>query len=142
MVSTIISCRGTEADSHGLAVQQTKVLLLLQYIDKVIAVFCAGPAGRALLRETFEIPHCSSSYSCLDPVVDILVVAQVQIPLVLLPSRFSSCSTPIRWSTFFCAGPAVLEVEETAELPQLRRFAWTLALHMSVVVQRQLLYGR
>ena len=29
-------------------------------------------------------------------------------------------------------------VEETAELPQLRRFAWTLALHMPVVVQRQL----
>ena len=33
-------------------------------------------------------------------------------------------------------------VEETAELPQLRRFAWTLALHMPVVVQRQVPYGR
>ena len=34
-----ISCRGAEADSRGLAVQQTIVLLLLQYIDKVIDVF-------------------------------------------------------------------------------------------------------
>ena len=33
-------------------------------------------------------------------------------------------------------------VEETADLPQLRRFAWTLALHMPVVVQRQVPYGR
>ena len=37
--STIISCRGAEADFHGLAVQQTIVLPLLQYIDKVIDVF-------------------------------------------------------------------------------------------------------
>ena len=34
------------------------------------------------------------------------------------------------------------DVEETADLPQLRRFAWTLALHMPVVVQRQVPYGR
>ena len=96
--------------------------------------FCAGPAGRAQLWETFEIPQCSSSYSCLDPVVDIPFVAQMQIPLVRLPSRFSSCSTFIRWSTLLLQVQqfSSAHVEETAELPQLRRFAWTLALHMPV----------
>ena len=34
------------------------------------------------------------------------------------------------------------DVEETAEFPQLRRFARTLALHKPVVVQRQVPYGR
>ena len=43
----MISCRGGEADSHGLAVQQTTVLPLLQYIDKVTDVCCAGLAVRS-----------------------------------------------------------------------------------------------
>ena len=34
-----ISCRGAEADSYGLAVQQTIVLPLLHFSDKVIDVF-------------------------------------------------------------------------------------------------------
>ena len=41
--SSIISCRGAEADSHG-RVQRT-LEILLQYIDKVIDVCCAGPAN-------------------------------------------------------------------------------------------------
>ena len=36
LVVVDISCRGAEADSHGLAVQQTTVLFLLQFLDKVI----------------------------------------------------------------------------------------------------------
>ena len=36
-------CRGAEADAHGL-VQETIEILQLQYTDKVIDVFCAGPA--------------------------------------------------------------------------------------------------
>ena len=76
-----------EADSHGLAVQQTTVIPLLQYIDKVVDM-------------PVVFNDMLGSYSCLDPVVDILVVAQMQIPLVQLPSRFSHCSTLIRWSTF------------------------------------------
>ena len=60
-----ISCRGAESDSHGLAVQQTivrgadadslgpvtTVFLQLQYIDKVVDVYCAGPAGLECTRE-------------------------------------------------------------------------------------------
>ena len=36
-------CRGAEADAHG-PVQETIEILQLQYTDKVIDVFCAGPA--------------------------------------------------------------------------------------------------
>ena len=36
-------CRGAEADSHG-PVQDTIEILQLQYTEKVIDVFCAGPA--------------------------------------------------------------------------------------------------
>ena len=71
-------CRGADADPFGPSVQKIIEILQLQYIDKVIDVWFAGPA----------------------------VFGAV--------------------------------VEETAELPQLRRFAQTLALHMPVVVQRQL----
>ena len=57
----------------------------LQFIDKVIDVCCAGPgdSGAAVRRQS-RSHSCSSSYS-LDNVVDIPVVAQLQIPLVLLP---------------------------------------------------------
>ena len=102
---------------------------------------------------------CRSSWSCAvagnsrDPTVQLVL-------FVLGPGRRHSCRGadadslgPVTLAFLqlhyidkvvdvFCAGPAVLEVEETAELPQLRRFAWTLALHMSVFVQRQLPYGR
>ena len=60
-----------------------------------------------------------------------------------LPQRFSSCSTLTRWSSWVVQVLqfSSADVEETADLPQLRRFAWTLALHMPVVVQRQVPYG-
>ena len=41
--SSIISCRGAEAGSHGPV--QITIEILLQYIDKVIDVCCAGPAN-------------------------------------------------------------------------------------------------
>ena len=68
------------------------------------------------LQKTAEIRSCSSSM-----VVDIPVVAQMHIPLVRIPSRFSSCSTLIRWSTFVVQVQQFsnAHVEETAELPQL-----------------------
>ena len=59
---------------------------------------------------------CSSSM-----VVDFPVVAQVHIPLVRLPLRFSTCSTLIRWSSSFVQVLFLgADVEETAELPQLQ----------------------
>ena len=71
------------------------------------------------------------------------VVAQSKFPWFAL-LRFSFCSTLTRWSTFFVQVQQFsgADVEKTAKLPQLRRFAWTLALHMPVVVQRQVPYGR
>ena len=135
-------CRGAEADFHGLAVQQTIVLLQLQLLDKVIdgPIFscrslarcvqrqvlgfavavhqpgrrfpCRGLACsedhrdyavavyfqvvdvpvvqvqqilRCCLWETVEFPQCSSSHPCLDKVVVIPVVAQMQMPLVRFP---------------------------------------------------------
>ena len=65
MVSTIISCRGAEADSLRLAVQQTIVLPLLQYIDKAIAVFVQVQQvlGGSLWRQ-------SRSHSCSSLIVD------------------------------------------------------------------------
>ena len=100
-----LSC--AEADSHGLPVQQTIVLPLLQCIDKVIDVFVQVQLV-VRLWETVEIPQCSSSYSCLDPVVDFPVVAQMQIP-------FFRLSTFIVQVQQFSSA----HVEETAVLPQL-----------------------
>ena len=54
-------------------------------------VHCCGRQSRS---------RSGSSSNSLDQVVDIPVVAQMQIPLVRLPKRFSSCSTLIRCSTF------------------------------------------
>ena len=72
----------------------------LQFIDKVIDVCCPGPAiSGAALRRQLRSHSCSSSYS-LNNVVDIPVVAQLQILLVRLLQRFSSCSALIRWFTF------------------------------------------
>ena len=61
----------------------------LQFIGKVIDVCCAGPGNSgAAVRRQSRSHSCGSSNS-----VDIPVVAQMQIPLVRLPQRFSSCST-------------------------------------------------
>ena len=61
-----------------------------------------------------------------------------------LPQRFSSCCTLTKWSSWVVQVLlfSSADMEETADLPQLRRFAWTLALHMPFVVQRQVPYGR
>ena len=56
----------------------------LLFIDKVDVVCWAGPAVRAQLWETVEIPHLQPVFS-LDQVVDIPVVAQMLVPLVRLP---------------------------------------------------------
>ena len=109
----------------------------LQFIDTVIDVCCAGPANSGATVRRHSRSHSCSSSSSLDNVVDIPIVAQLQIPLVRLPQRFSSCSTLIRWSTFVVQvqfSSAV--VEETAELPQLQFLVvWS-------CVQRQVPYGR
>ena len=97
------SCRGAEGN---LAVQQTIVLPLLQYIDKVIDVFVQV---QLVVRSCGRLSRACSSFSCLDPVVVIRVVAHMQIPLVHLPSRFSGCSTYDKVVDVCCAGPAVLE---------------------------------
>ena len=70
LVSTIVSCCGAEADFHGLAVQQTIVLPLLQYIDKVIDVLCRSSWLCVQLWDTVEIPQlrpflpCTRSLTC------------------------------------------------------------------------------
>ena len=143
MVSSIISCRGAEADSHGLAIQQTIVLPTLQYIDKVVDVFVqvhlvvrsCGNSRYPTVQLVLFVFGPGRRHSCRGADAD---------SLGPVTSLFSSCSTLIRWSTFFVQVQqfSSAHVEETAELPQLRRFAWTLALHMPVVVQRQAPYGR
>ena len=48
-------CRGAEADSHG-PVQETIDILQLQYTDKVIDVFCAGPVLECRRGEDSRAP--------------------------------------------------------------------------------------
>ena len=109
----------------------------LQFLDKVIDVCCAGPANSgAALRRQLRSHSCSSS-SSLNNVVDILVVAQLKIPLVRLLQRFSSCCTLTRWSTFVVHvqfSSAV--VDETAKLPQLQFLVVWTGCCMPVCVQR------
>ena len=71
-------------------VADVPVVQVLQVVDLPVV---------ARLQIPLRSHICSSSYS-LDNVVDILVVAQLLIPLIRFPLRFSSCSTLIRWSTF------------------------------------------
>ena len=76
----------------------------MQFIDKVIDVCCASPgnSGAAVRRQSRS--HSCASTNSFDNVVDTPVVAQMQIPLVRLPQRFSSCSTLTRWSTSVVQG--------------------------------------
>ena len=68
-----ISCRGAEADSHGLAVQQTTVILLLQFLDKVIdgpvVRVVQLPGGGPDVQKTVVFHSCSSCHVVDMPVV-------------------------------------------------------------------------
>ena len=51
-------CRGADADPFGPSVQKIIEILQLQYIDKVIDVWFAGPAVHgAVVEETAELPQ-------------------------------------------------------------------------------------
>ena len=73
-------CRGPEADSHGLAVQQTMIIPQLHFVARwFMSLLCRS--------SRFFVPVCvktvETSHSCLDKFVVIPVVTQMQIPLVL-----------------------------------------------------------
>ena len=54
--SSIISCRGAEADSHGPV--QKAIEILLQYIDKVVDVLVVPvQLSSAVVKETAELPQ-------------------------------------------------------------------------------------
>ena len=103
------------------------------------------PGGRCPCLQVVQILHC-----CLFKTVEIHSAARrhpcrgSDADSLGLPQRFSSCCTLTRWSSWVVQVLqfSSADVEETADLPQLRRFAWTLALHMPVDVQRQVPYGR
>ena len=65
--------RCAETGSHGLTVQQTTEILLLQYIDKAVDVGCASPASslvQSVRRQSrshscsFDAGHCRSHACC------------------------------------------------------------------------------
>ena len=79
-------CRGAEADSHGLAVQQTKVIPQLQFLDKVID----GPVVRVVLVfpgrshaccVQRQVPHYVPQLQFINKVVHTPVVAQNVVPI-------------------------------------------------------------
>ena len=72
------------------------------------------------MRQSFSHSSCSLRKSLFPEVVDIPVVAQMQIPLVLFPQRFSSCNTLIRWSTSFVQVLQFSRADVERQLPQLQ----------------------
>ena len=65
------SFRGADADSLGPV---TIAFLPLQYIDKVVDVYCAGPVSRVHTWRRQPSSHNCTSLNSLDQVVDMPVV--------------------------------------------------------------------
>ena len=81
-----VSCRGAESDSHCLAVQQTIIIPVLQFLDKVID----GPVFRVVLGfpRSFTCPLCATKGALLRSAAAVHqqgcphpVVAQSLIPM-------------------------------------------------------------
>ena len=92
----------------------------LLFIDKVDVACWAGPAVRAQLWETVEIPQLQP-VSSLDHVVDVPVVAQRLIPMVLVTMGIPQLLFIDKVDVACWAGPAVrAQLWETVEIPQLQ----------------------
>ena len=72
-------CRGADAVSPGRSVQKTTEILLLQFIDTVLDVCCAGPASSRVQSVRGQPSSHSCSPFSMDTVVQMTVVVQRQM---------------------------------------------------------------